>query len=360
MHIQEIRLKNVRGFHDARDVVLDLTRPDGSLAGWTVLAGPNGSGKTSLLRAIALTVGGPLLTRTFVPDFENWISAGKPAAVAGVRVLPGIQDGDGSWDEPFSLILGWGRKAGHPAWDPAAQPAAARSVWDDDPAGWLCAAYGPFRRLTGGGERPGRGPAARMSTLFHDDASLAGGVAWLVEQHLRSLEQRTGASRVKKVALAVLGDGLLPGGCTIDGIDSEGLRVARNGRRFPLRELGDGSRTIVALVADLLKQIHDAYGELPAEKAGKSTVVTAPGVVLIDEIDAHLDAAGQRRIGEWLKRHFPRIQFIVTTHSPLVCQAAGERGVIRLPGPDEQQPPRILDATEIAAEMAELSGHDSP
>ena len=46
------------------------------------------------------------------------------------------------------------------------------------------------------------------------------------------------------------------------------------------------------------------------------------GVILIDEIDAHLHPAWQKRIGFWLKAHFPNIQFIVTTHSPFICQAA--------------------------------------
>jgi hypothetical protein len=36
VYIKEIRLQNVRGFHDARDVSLDLIRPGGSLGGWTV------------------------------------------------------------------------------------------------------------------------------------------------------------------------------------------------------------------------------------------------------------------------------------------------------------------------------------
>ena len=55
MHIRKIQLSNIRGF---REVDLDLTRPDGSLAGWTVLAGRNGSGKSTLLKAIALAVAG--------------------------------------------------------------------------------------------------------------------------------------------------------------------------------------------------------------------------------------------------------------------------------------------------------------
>ena len=51
-------------------------------------------------------------------------------------------------------------------------------------------------------------------------------------------------------------------------------------------------------------------------------VVTHRGVVLIDEVDVHLHVSWQRSIGFWLKKHFPNVQFIVTTHSPFVCQAA--------------------------------------
>ncbi|GIF26695.1 hypothetical protein Ate02nite_94250 [Paractinoplanes tereljensis] len=81
MYIREIELRNVRGFFGARDVTLDLTRPDGALAGWTVLAGRNGSGKTSLLRAVALAVGGPGVARNLVSDFSGWVSVGEAVGV---------------------------------------------------------------------------------------------------------------------------------------------------------------------------------------------------------------------------------------------------------------------------------------
>ena len=64
--------------------------------------------------------------------------------------------------------------------------------------------------------------------------------------------------------------------------------------------------------------------------------ISLPGVVLIDEIDAHLHPNWQRRIGQWFCRLFPKIQFIVTTHSPLVCQAAEKGSVWRLPVPGDE------------------------
>jgi hypothetical protein len=367
-------------------------RPDGSLAGWTVLAGRNGSGKTSLLRAVALAIGGPGVARNLVSDFASWASVGKRQAIAAVEM---------AYDPDVDRFMPGGRPSGDTFWSGLSwdvseddrvgmrdrQPSIRESIpsgvdwttpvggpWRDNPAGWFCAAYGPFRRLAGGsGDAQrlmlSRGPAARMASLFHEDASLAEGVSWLIEQHLRSLEKRAGAEQLKKVALAVLGDGLLPDGYTIEDVNSDGLWVERAGHRFPLREMSDGYRTVAALVVDLLKQVYEAYGRLDHETVDGRTTVLAPGVVIIDEVDAHLHVSWQKRIGGWLKRHFPQTQFIVTTHSPYICQAADERGLIRLPGPDEDNPPQIVEqdlyerivyGSGDDAVISELFGLDTP
>jgi ABC-type glutathione transport system ATPase component len=73
--------------------------------------------------------------------------------------------------------------------------------------------------------------------------------------------------------------------------------------------------------------------------------VVAPGIVLIDEADAHLHPTWQREIGQRLKALFPRLQFIVTTHSPLVCQAADT--VFRLPRPGTEEQGRMLEGVEL-------------
>jgi len=67
---------------------------------------------------------------------------------------------------------------------------------------------------------------------------------------------------------------------------------------------------------------------LQFEFIGGPPIVKNSGVVLVDEMELHLHPAWQQKIGYWLKAHFPNIQFIVTTHSPFICQAAD--GLIRL------------------------------
>jgi hypothetical protein len=67
---------------------------------------------------------------------------------------------------------------------------------------------------------------------------------------------------------------------------------------------------------------------------------------MIDEIDAHLHPTWQRRIGFWLAAHFPKVQFIVTTHSPLVCHAAEKGSIFRLPTPGSNENARMVEGFE--------------
>jgi len=73
--------------------------------------------------------------------------------------------------------------------------------------------------------------------------------------------------------------------------------------------------------------------ELAQDLRLRGTDREAAAVVLIDDVEAHLHPVWQRRLGPWLTSRFPRTQFVVTTHSPYICQAADPGGLIRLLGP---------------------------
>ncbi|OGB70272.1 MAG: hypothetical protein A2486_05250 [Burkholderiales bacterium RIFOXYC12_FULL_65_23] len=99
----------------------------------------------------------------------------------------------------------------------------------------------------------------------------------------------------------------------------------KNGERHTFSELSDGYRNVVAMAADLAIKAAMLNPQL-AEKALEMT----PGVVLIDELDLHLHPKWQRRIIADLRRTFPLIQFICTTHSPFLVQSlrSGEELIV--------------------------------
>jgi hypothetical protein len=183
----------------------------------------------------------------------------------------------------------------------------------------------------------------QLATLFREDASLEECVQWLQQVNFQKLEHKAGAAELESNVIALLNDGLLPDGVQVERVDSLGLWVTgQHTDPLPLEEMSDGYRTVAALVADICRLIYASLGELSIEENGDGVSVPYEGVVLIDEIDVHLHVSWQQRIGFWLKEHFPAIQFIVSTHSPFICQAADANGLIRLPAPGEEAPARVI------------------
>ena len=78
-----------------------------------------------------------------------------------------------------------------------------------------------------------------------------------------------------------------------------------------------------ALAIEILRQLNNRFVFTNLIKiVGKRKIINAEGIILIDEVDIHLHPKWQSKIGNWFKTYFPNIQFIVTTHSPIICQSA--------------------------------------
>lgn len=99
------------------------------------------------------------------------------------------------------------------------------------------------------------------------------------------------------------------------------------GVAHPVTRLSDGFRTVLALVGEIAWRAAILNPALGADLAERVT-----GVVLIDEIDLHLHPSWQRRVVDDLRRAFPKVQFIATTHSPIVVQSMGADEVVNLDG----------------------------
>ena len=93
--------------------------------------------------------------------------------------------------------------------------------------------------------------------------------------------------------------------------------IEQNGRNpYSLDELSDGYSAIIGIVADLILRMDRNW-----LLKGELSQYDVEGVVLIDELETHLHVELQRKILPFLTEFFPRIQFIVTTHSAYILNS---------------------------------------
>ena len=93
--------------------------------------------------------------------------------------------------------------------------------------------------------------------------------------------------------------------------------IEQKGRNpYGLDELSDGYSAIIGIVADLILRMDRNW-----LLKGELSQYDAEGVVLIDELETHLHVELQRKILPFLTEFFPRIQFIITTHSAYILNS---------------------------------------
>lgn len=342
MYLTKATIENVKGLSRV-ELAFGALRPQG----WHVILGDNSAGKTTLIRALALAFVGPREASALREDWSRWIRSTETSArvaldltfdsvwdrATGAGNLPqsrkarlAVELAQTAAPNGLAEVPGQVSVGGAPA-------LALRTAWGSG-RGWFSASFGPARRLAGGSGDYQRiffsNPrAARHLSAFSEEVALSEALQWLPER------RRQGQGEpVERIKGFLNGSGLLPHGVTLrDVTDRSLLFQDGEGVSIDVRELSDGYRSVLSLTLELLRQMELAYGLdsllVPGERA-----VRAPGVVLIDEVDAHLHPSWQESVGAWFTARFPKVQFIVATHSPLVCRSIGESGrVFRLRTP---------------------------
>lgn len=95
------------------------------------------------------------------------------------------------------------------------------------------------------------------------------------------------------------------------------FRILQNGREpFGFDELSDGYSSVIYIVSDLILRMDKNW--LLKDEISQ---YQEQGIVLIDELETHLHIELQKKILPFLTEFFPKIQFIVTTHSPYILNA---------------------------------------
>ena len=109
--------------------------------------------------------------------------------------------------------------------------------------------------------------------------------------------------------------------------DCSNLRVVRKPRlemkidkqnvSLNVSQMSDGEKCTLALFGDLARR-------LTLANPNKQDPLLGEGIVLIDEVELHMHPSWQRKVLSVLRETFPNIQFIITTHSPIVLSEADE------------------------------------
>jgi len=317
---------------------LDWNAKDGP--GWHVIIGDNGGGKTTLLRSIALGLLSTRETDALRLDWDKWL---PPKRETGRIELALTSPGSPA---PLERWIELNRSSSDPG------TILPGGKGREQPADIFCVGYGPFRRFSGGDLEYEKDMVSwprllRQLTLFSESAALAESLAWLRELRFKQLELLPeGQQLLPKIKAFINSSDLLPQGTQLQDVSSDAVTFDDgNGVTVGIHELSDGFRSILSLVLDVIRHLANAFGPTRVFSSTDLTRVIGSGIILIDELDVHLHPTWQHSIGSWFRQHFPNMQFIIATHSPLLCQAADT--VFMLPRPGSEDIGRMLEGIEL-------------
>ena len=340
-YFTSLQIENVRCFGQRQE--LKLSDENGSPSPWTLILGDNGVGKTTLLQCLAhmrprfnpppdddsAEAPFPLepelateedndllfaLTRsgTDAPSrLTAYLSAGAELSSPGV-----------SEHQSISTSLTITRTAdGITRVDPRGEPTGIDVQAVEEPT---VLAYGAGRRPRTTHVDDGSG-ADPVQSLFRVEAPLHDAEDLLSRLDHGALKANPGSAEKLRVLREILvatlpevkdpDDIVVLGPPRVPGVPSDetGVHVKTRYGRVPLRQLGLGYQTVFAWTVDIAWRLFQ-------RNPTSSNPFAEPAVVIVDEVDLHLHPSWQREIRERLTTHFPRVQFIVTAHSPLMAQ----------------------------------------
>lgn len=368
MKICSIHLRNFKRFHEQS---LDLDSQ------FTLIVGENGSGKTTMLDALAVASAVWLVE---VPD-SKLVNSRRSILTKEIRLAPLIGGDRVQFVQHKPVVVKvdgeicgqtvtWRRQireGGYRTTNAEARDAVAliadhyARVRDGHaPLSPVVAYYGagrawlPARERARAARKNGTSEPARRWDAFYDcfdeRIRVVDLMRWFQREAVAAINQgrwRAGYEVVKWAILRCLPDAEE---LWFDA-DRDEVALSIGGVSQPFSNLSAGQQTMLATVADIaIKAVTQNAHLLPDGSARSdaderdelpTVLCQTPGVVLIDELDVHLHPRWQRRVVRDLRETFPNIQFVCTSHSPFIIQSinAGEL--------------RLLDSAEGHLEYAD-------
>ena len=336
MYIDSITMQEFRSF---RKTSIDFVHPDASVQGGAespkfsnlnLVIGGNGSGKTTLLKGVALASLGPAVADSGLFPYhlvrrESGRSA-KGGALIEARYTLNAQDRKGDVASRVSQIESGVRVERRGDLERFAWAHRDDDVWlpiySKSSDAFFFVGYGASRQVEkvervdiAARQASSFTRARRIMGLFEETYSLLPLSHWLPRYQSgnpgRFIQVRTLVNRL-----------LGPGRYRFTGEMEDGEYVFQHGgTRVPFPALSDGYRAFLGWIGDLLYHV---CATCPSGKRLDQN----QGIVLVDEVDLHLHPAWQTALLPQLAGALPKIQFIATSHSPLLVGSLEWRNIV--------------------------------
>ncbi|MCB9658504.1 MAG: AAA family ATPase [Sandaracinaceae bacterium] len=353
MYIKALRLKRTKRI---RDLTLRFVSTDGTPRPLTVIIGENGTAKTTILQAIALAATGRSQVNVLAGDVVGHLRdrrTSDPLSIDAAFVVPmPAGTGDVAASNPRMLtsqlwlgsdetvIRGADEEYEDGAksdgimsmGDPVGGTSRLDVVRSKGERGYFVAAYGVARHLPSPAKTVdlNRPHVDRIQPLFGASAQLT---AFRFADYFDDDRARHFASELARV----IASDLVPG---IEGLELRGRGGVKQAGDLMERDrvhqtFGGTSYKLPAVALahgyqSTLAWISDVFGHYMLEHGGKPTMAEVRGLVLVDEIDLYLHPRWQRTLIPALIRTFPNVQFVVTTHSPVVLANVAPASIVVL------------------------------
>ncbi|AGS25642.1 AAA family ATPase [Rhizobium etli] len=307
--ITTVSVRNFKGLQSI-DFRLPDTVPSVDAVPCMILLGENATGKSSVLEAIALALLGTVETKALgrlIPDEDV-----NPGALIH---RPDLVHWDKVAHEPLDVKVGF---FGGQAIATLTAGGSSATFYGTEGPSKIVLAYGPRRYFSNKKTRRFRAPAYRVRSLFDAMATIANPSDWLLTCDEAEFEPAVRALR--EILMLEANDYF----AREDGH----IVIESSGGRTRLEEMSVGYKSVIAMATDIIRELLRFYDNLEYASA----------TVLIDEIETHLHPRWKMRIMSCLRRAFPRVQFIVTTHDPLCLRGMhdGEVFVLHRPAGDRR------------------------
>lgn len=289
-YIEHVAIENIASIES---LMLDLAAPASDVTPCFALLGNNGVGKSTVLKCVAIALSGKQYARRLRITSNSLLREGARSGRIAVRIT--------GYSNPIVVRVRRNRPL----------------EFETTEARALIVGYGATRLLATRRHRPEPGMAhAKIDNLFDPFLPLSDASHWLAALSPNWFADAADTLR------ALLPEDDDPRLSPPEPAQSElALTLASDAPRR-LSQLSDGYQSLLGLAVDLMDVMHGQ---------GYESMRSAQGVALVDELGNHFHPRWRMRIVESLRRAFPQVQFIFSTHDPLCLHGlrTGEVAVLK-------------------------------